>query len=449
MREKAIAEYHELLAGDESLKPELFARLRAGMAAARLLHGERPLGVSLRPHLLTRAQYDRMARASESLASAFDKVIDALVAEPALLERVGLLDMERRLALVNPGYTHPAATSRLDVFVNGEEVRCVEYNAENPSSLTDQTGLNQLLFEVGALQRLSERYRLRQFAPVNQLLQTLLDTYYEWGGRDVPQIAILDWADLPTGHEFILLRNYFVGCGVPTVICTPEELEYTRGRLRRRDFRIDLVYKRVIIHELLSRFDEASALVRAYTDGNVCMVNSFRCKIAHKKAAFELLTDEANAGWFTPQEREAIARCVPWTRRLAERKTLYRGREVDLLEFVRRNRRGLILKPNDDYGGHGVLLGHRASEAEWDALLGVALEADYIVQELIELHMEEFPVFNESEWSFEPMYVDCNPFLFRGRVEGAMVRLSDSPVVNVSSGGGETGFFVIEGEVGS
>jgi hypothetical protein len=43
------------------------------------------------------------------------------------------------------------------------------------------------------------------------------------------------------------------------------------------------------------------------------------------------------------------------------------------------------------------------------------------------------------------MYVDTNPFLFTGRVEGAMVRLSDSPVVNVTSGGGETGFFVIEG----
>ena len=43
------------------------------------------------------------------------------------------------------------------------------------------------------------------------------------------------------------------------------------------------------------------------------------------------------------------------------------------------------------------------------------------------------------------MYVDTNPFLFCGRVGGAMVRLSDSPVVNVTSGGGETGFFVIEG----
>lgn len=51
-----------------------------------------------------------------------------------------------------------------------------------------------------------------------------------------------------------------------------------------------------------------------------------------------------------------------------------------------------------------------------------------------------------AEFFARPMYVDTNPFLFAGRVEGAMVRLSDSPVVNVTSGGGETGFFVIEGE---
>jgi hypothetical protein len=45
------------------------------------------------------------------------------------------------------------------------------------------------------------------------------------------------------------------------------------------------------------------------------------------------------------------------------------------------------------------------------------------------------------------MFVDTNPFIFRGKVDGAMVRLSDSPIVNVTSGGGMTGFFVIEAEI--
>ena len=42
------------------------------------------------------------------------------------------------------------------------------------------------------------------------------------------------------------------------------------------------------------------------------------------------------------------------------------------------------------------------------------------------------------------MFVDTNPFLFRGKVCGAMVRLSATPIVNVTSGGGETGFFVLQ-----
>ena len=47
------------------------------------------------------------------------------------------------------------------------------------------------------------------------------------------------------------------------------------------------------------------------------------------------------------------------------------------------------------------------------------------------------------------MFVDTNPFLFRGKVCGAMVRLSSTPIVNVTSGGGETGFFVIEQHAGA
>jgi hypothetical protein len=44
----------------------------------------------------------------------------------------------------------------------------------------------------------------------------------------------------------------------------------------------------------------------------------------------------------------------------------------------------------------------------------------------------------------EEMFVDFNPYLFRGRAEGALVRLSSSSLCNVSSGGGETALLVLE-----
>ncbi|HEX8685692.1 MAG TPA: hypothetical protein VF654_04295, partial [Pyrinomonadaceae bacterium] len=179
----------------------------------------------------------------------------------------------------------------------------------------------------------------------------------------------------------------------------------------------------------------------------VCLVNSPRCKPLHKKAAFELLTAEWGERSLTADELGAVRACVPWTRRVSERRTTRGGESVDLVAHVRRNRGGLVLKPNDDYGGRGLVLGARATEAEWDEAVAVALAGDYVVQEAVELHTEVFPVFGESSWALRPMYVDTNPFLFRGRVEGAMVRLSGSAVVIVTSGGGEAGFYVLEGRL--
>ena len=447
MREKAIADYHSLLQSDPGLTAELFSRLKSAMSSAHLLYGERAIGVSLRPHFLNQWQYDLLAGRSQLLVATFDKAAEAMLADPSLMTKMGLTDRERRLSQVHPGYRHPTITTRLDAFVHGDEVKFVEYNAENPSSLPDQSGLNQVLFEVPALQTFAERYRLREFSPMASLFEALLATWEEWSGRArVPHVAILDWADLPTSHEFMLLRNYFASHGVPTIICTPEELEYADGRLRRGDFRIDLVYKRVIIHEFLSRCDEAHPLIQAYLKGDVCLINPFRCKMLHKKASFELLTGEEYQGWYSEAEKEVIRHSIPWTRRVVERKTIHRGEEIDLLPYLRANRAGFVLKPNDDYGGRGIFFGRSSTEAEWDERLQIALAGDYVAQELIALHTEEFPIFNENEWNLQPMYVDTNPFVFRNRVDGALIRLSDSPIVNVTSGGGETGFFILEDE---
>jgi hypothetical protein len=444
LRGKAIAEYHQLLVRDTDLSPYIFKKLRAAMRRDLLVYGDRPIGVALRPHLLEESQFRLLTKYAELLASAFEKIASAAVESPAVMDELGLTETERKLALVDPGFSLAAITSRIDGFVHGEEIKFVEYNAENPSSLSDQEGLNRLLLGLPEMAAFAKRHSLRQFSPVEQLLNALLMTYRDWGGGGAPNIAIVDWKDVPTANEFVLLRDYFQSRGVHTIICSPQSLEYAGRKLWSGDFQIDLVYKRIIIHELLGHYGENHPLVHAYLHRDVCLVNPFRSKIMHKKASFELLTDEMRQSWFTPEEREAIRESVPWTRRLRDRETTFRGQKIELLKFVRQWREQFVIKPNDDYGGRGVHLGARLSEGEWDKAIETALSEDYVVQEAIELHSEEFPIFSEDKWALQPMFVDTNPFLFRGKVCGAMVRLSSSPVVNVTAGGGETGFFVLE-----
>jgi Glutathionylspermidine synthase preATP-grasp len=447
LRERAITQYHDLLARDKTLAPRVFERLHDAMRANRLTYGERPISVALRPHFLEHSQFEVHTAAAELIARALEKIAAAAVQSPALMTKLGLTDAEQKVALIDPGFARAAVTTRLDGFIHGQEIKFVEYNAENPSSLSDQEGLNRVLSELPAMSILAQRYHLQQFSPMEKLLAALLAVYREWNGNGVPNIAIVDWKNLPTANEFILLRDHFAARGVQTIICSPDELEYNRGRLRCGDFEIDLVYKRIIIHEFLARYDETHPLVRAYANHDVCLVNPFRCKIMHKKASFELLTDDAYGSWFTSHERAAISRSIPWTRRMADRLTTYYGDSIELIDFVRQNRTQLVLKPNDDYGGHGVYFGPQLDERAWDEAITTALSSDYVVQEAVDLRSEEFPIFNQTDWKLQPMFVDTNPFLFSGKVCGAMVRLSNSPVVNVTSGGSETGFFVIQEHV--
>jgi hypothetical protein len=444
LREEAISHFHDLLAADETLSPVVFEKLRSAMRKKRLLYGERPIGVALRPHLLHHEQFRRLSQAAQRVTSALEKVAAAVVQDPKLMDELGLTEAERNMALVDPGFSTAGVTTRLDAFVRGDEIKFVESNAENPSSLSDQEELNRVLLELPVMVNFARRYCLRQFSPVEELLRTLLSVYGEWGSSDGPNIAILDWKDLPTQSEFVLLQEHFSAHGVPTIICSPDDLEYQNGQLRCGAFRIDLVYKRVIIHEFLARYDNTHPLIRAYVNHDVCLVNPFRCKIMHKKAVFEMLTDEQRQDWFSSSEKEAIRCTVPWTRRVSDRTTTRKGERINLLEFIRKNRSHLVLKPNDDYGGHGVHFGAQLDEHEWDNVIEKALSGDYIVQDALDLHPELFPIFSETEWKLQPMYVDTNPFLFRGKVCGAMVRLSATPIVNVTSGGGETGFFVLK-----
>ena len=147
------------------------------MRKKRLLYGERPIGVALRPHLLHHEQFHALTHLAERVTSALEKVATAVVQDPQLMEGLGLTDAERKMALVDPGFSSAGVTTRLDAFVHGDEIKFVESNAENPSSLPDQEELNRLLFELPVMASFASLYRLRQFSPVKQLLETLLSTY--------------------------------------------------------------------------------------------------------------------------------------------------------------------------------------------------------------------------------------------------------------------------------
>jgi hypothetical protein len=467
----AVGAYHDLLSDDE-LAAASAAELDAGQHRRRLFFGDHPLSVSLRPGLVTRANWDRAVQAAQAIHGALGTLEAALLASSELRAELDLSRDEERLVVSEPG-CRSSPSSRLDSFFE-DEVRYVEFNAESPAGMAYGDVLGEVMDDLPVMRRFRERWPLTPLRSRLSQLDCMLAAFADWGGTGSPSVAIVDWPGLPTLNEFDMFRDFFAAHGISCVICEPASLEYDGSRLRAADGTVvNLVYRRVLTSELLARGTEAMALCQAYVDGAIVMVNTFRAKLLHKKMSLALLSDDRYESLYSGSERQAIARHIPWTRRLRQGKTTRDNRDVpDLVQHVLDHRDKLVLKPNDEYGGKGVVLGWTVDATDWEKAVGEALHQSYVVQEAVPVPREPFPIAMGGSIEVLDMAIDMDPYIFEtplggggstggdagnstavssvgsrpaatarpvryeGVVGGVLTRLSSSALLNVTAGAG-------------
>ncbi len=448
MLKEAVEYYHQLLE-DYELAEASREMLDKGLESAKLIFGGRRLSPYLRPHFVTEADWLKVSQTCETIWNTLQKVKDAAVGSDELLDELGVTDIERQLVAIDPGYAQVSPTARLDSFLTDGAYSFVELNGESPAGIAFADSATKIFLDLPVMKKFLEKYDVRGFEGSSKMLAVLLDAYEEFLGHkpvEKPVIAIVDLKDLPTVKEFELFRDYFEGNGYTSLICSPDELEYDGKYLFCKGVKINIVYKRLLVNEYLPIIDECPDLLEAYRAGAICMVNSFRSKLVHKKAIFAVLTNEKYAYLFDENELQAIKAHVPWTRKFRAEKTEFYGEEIDLVEWTRRNSGKLVLKPNDDYGGHGIYIGWASDEKQWNEAIKIALEnGDYLVQERVKTSKEIFPMLFGvlGDIQMVEQLVDLDPLLFNGVVGAAFTRLSSSELANVSSGGGMVPTFII------
>lgn len=449
MLKEAVAYYHELLE-DAELAEASRRELDEGLENARLIFGGRRLSPYLRPHFVTEADWTRIVKICETIFVALQKVKDAAIGNDELLDELGITPIERELVAIDPKFKAVSPTARLDSFLTDNAYSFVELNGESPAGIGYADSASEIFLELPVMKKFAEKYEIKRFEGRPKMLEVLLRAYDEFCGGKAeksPVIAIVDLKDLPTQKEFELFRDYFESQGYSSLICAPEELEFDGEKLYFKGVQIDIVYKRLLVNEYLPIMEKYPALLDAYRAGAICMVNSFQSKIIHKKAVFAVLTNEKYAHLFNEEELDAITKHVPWTRNFREETTVNKGENIDLVEWTRANKSKLVLKPNDDYGGHGIYIGWVLKQEAWDEAIKIALtDEDYLVQERVETSKESFPMlFGETgKFDFIEQLVDLDPLLFYGKVGSAFTRLSTSELANVSSGGGMVPTFIIK-----
>jgi uncharacterized circularly permuted ATP-grasp superfamily protein len=206
--------------------------------------------------------------------------------------------------------------------------------------------------------------------------------------------------------------------------------------------RVDVVYRRIDDDFLdPEAFREDSALgvpgiMRAWKEGNVAIANAPGSGVADDKVVYAFVPDMIR---YYLNEKPALASV----------KTYLCMREEDR-DYVLANLDKLVVKPANESGGYGLMVGPHASRAE-RARFAKLIEADprnYTAQPTLSLSTA--PTYIDE--TVAPRHLDLRPFILSGKdtwvTPGGLTRVAlvkGSLVVNSSQGGGSKDTWIVEG----
>ena len=444
---EAVARYHKLLESEAFKDLGWVGELRQAMQDKGLIVSTRPVSPFLRPHFVAKRQYDHLTKDSETLFSAINRMKMAALSNPQLMARMELLPAEKMLATTDPGYSELASMSTLEASAENGSMHFMNYHASAPYGVIYSEILSDLFHECAPMKEFRKKQKLSKVSGLKYFLSAMLKAWKEFGQKKKPQIAILEFKQpFPTmeSNEHVLLAEYLRKAGYAAEVVSPEQLEYKNGVLRKGEFVIDLVLRRVNAQDFVIRYDLSQPLVRAYRDRAVCVVNNFRAEIAQKRAIFELLTDDNLTAKFPAVERKAIREMVPWTRVVRATNTNWRGKVVDLPEYILANRENLVMRPNDDTAEQNTYDGEAMDDHSWDRALKTAIRNPYVVQEKTLTATDKFPVQLYGGLEMKEMRIDMFAHAYQGKVQSASTYLSTASPSGFSSIEGVVPTFVLE-----
>ncbi len=403
----------------------------------------KPIPCPVKPHFIAPDQRRIMENAVENIMSALNKFVDFWLQSDELQRIWGVTEEELALYKIDPGYSGAIQVARLDGFLQDFELKFLEFNCDSPGGTGYADVIHRAFLDMFDRNGLGDGFHISNRQRLLQLANTLTNCYHEWrlNKQDPtrpakPFIVVSDWRDVGTIPDIDITIQNLTEQGLDATFADPRDLELRDDGVYLGERRVDVLYKRVIVTELVA--DPATeALREAYKRGQLCMVNSPRSVIVGNKKIMAAMHHPDAQKVFNNSELEAVRAHMPWTWILREDKAMFQGFKVNLRDFVLDNKDLLVLKAAQSYGGKDVLLGFEANPDEWRELVDKHIEDQtWVVQQLVTIPKELFPRIQNGEVTMKLLNVNINPLAFAGQYAGAYSRVSERNVINVSYGGG-------------
>ncbi|MCR9258770.1 MAG: circularly permuted type 2 ATP-grasp protein [Pseudomonadaceae bacterium] len=278
--------------------------------------------------------------------------------------------------------------------------------------------------------------------PVDAYPHQLFDMLVEVSPRDKddPEIVVMT----PGVFNSAYFEHSFLAQRMGTELVEGSDLVVENDIVYMRNIeglkRVDTIYRRVndafLDPEVFNPESKLGTpgLFAAWAKGNVALVNAPGAGVADDKVLYSYVPDIIR---FYLSEEPILAN-VP----------TYRCSDPEQLKYVTDHLEALVVKPANESGGYGMLVGPAATKAEISAFRKLIKEnpRNYIGQPTLQLSTA--PTITGE--TIEPRHLDLRPFILQGKeswvTPGGLTRVAlrkGSLVVNSSQGGGSKDTWIV------
>ncbi len=443
----------------ERLSPHERSAIRESVRADALARGivyydddnkPKPTPVLLRPRVLGGNQRAYLHRVTRILEHAYMKLLALWQRDATVREILPLNEREERWIreLHDPATQVEVFFGRFDAstdFGSHDWLKSTQFFEFNPlgagGTYVAPTVDDIILRHVApALRRVAPTLLLESNDDPRRVLLEVMADHARHLRLKRFNLALCQYKGLDGGvEEFPQNVEFLRSLGLNVWHADPREIRVVNGEMFYEDHPIDLVYRDHEINDLAAKEaagDDLSGMRHALRAGRC--ISSLAGEFDHK-SVFELFTTPGLAAHFSALERRVFRQHIPWTRRVIVGNTTDPdGEPVDLLPWLQANRTRIVLKPNRNYGGEGILLGREVNDAEYASALELAIASpgSWVAQAYSPVAEKDFPLIDEQGGITLAEYFSVLGLFASEQRLGILGRASRKKVVNVALDGG-------------
>lgn len=394
------------------------------VANSNAIYKGKPIPFLYHPMFFAEEDINNFKRIGSMIISISNKVTNKYIEDEFFRRKFPFSKLLEELILVDNGYDINIPIGRFDIFYKDyDDFKFCELNTDGSSAMNEDNTIGRILLETKALKEFSEKYSLRIFELFDSWVRESIKIYNKFNpDNPKPNVAIVDFTESGTSKEFEEFKKAYIRNGYDCIIADPRELTYRDGKLYFKDYRIDLVYRRIVTFELIEKADEIPDFIEAYRNKAMCTIGSLKSQVVHNKIIFKVLHDEDTLELLTQEERDFVKKHIPYT-------GLFEGDEKVFNEVLK-NKDKYIMKPFDLNASRGVFAGRDYTYDEWEEKLKEVWNKDYIYQEFVKPYTREFIVFEDGKPYVEEFGSITGLFMYNERLAGLYTRIGRKSIIS-------------------